>query len=112
MTIFMGLVAGFINGLFGTGAGMIVLPGLISLFKMDNKTARGTALFILVVISLATSVFYVKNLTDYTALWYIASGGILGGVIGSKFSNIVSERVLKIILGIMMIVSGIRILLR
>jgi len=112
MTIFIGLVAGFINGLFGTGAGMIILPGLISLFNMDSKVARGTTLFILVVISLVTSVFYVKNLTDYMALWYIISGGILGGVIGSKFSKIISGRVLKIILGIMMIVSGIRILLR
>lgn len=112
MTIIIGLVAGFINGLFGTGAGMIVLPGLISLFKMESKMARGTALFILVVISLVTSIFYVKNLTDYMALWYIISGGILGGVIGSKFSKIVSGRVLKIILGIMMIVSGVRILLR
>ena len=112
MTIFIGLVAGFINGLFGTGAGMIVLPCLISFFNMDSKVARGTALFVLVVISVVTSAFYAKNLTDYTALWYIVSGGILGGVIGAKFSKIISGRVLKIILGIMMIISGVRILLK
>lgn len=112
MTIFIGMIAGFINGLFGTGAGMIILPGLISLFDMDSKVARGTSLFILVVISFVTSIFYVSNITDYTALWFIVAGGILGGVIGSKFSKLVSGRMLKVILGIMMLISGIRMVIK
>jgi len=112
MSIFIGLAAGFINGLFGSGAGMIVLPGLISIMKTDGKVARGTSLFILVIVSLVTCFFYVKNIPDYTALWFIISGGALGGVIGSRFSKVVPERVLKIILGILMIFSGIRMFLR
>lgn len=112
MTIFLGLAAGFINGLFGTGAGMIVLPGLISLFSMDNKVARGTSLFILLIISSITSIFYAKNITDYNALWYIAVGGILGGVIGAKYAKIIPERLLKVILGVLMIISGIRMLIK
>ena len=70
MIVLLGLVAGFINGLFGTGAGMIVLPGLISLFSLDNKVARGTSLFILVIISSITSIFYVKNLNFLVPLNY------------------------------------------
>ena len=112
MGIFIGLVAGFINGLFGSGAGMLILPGLISVMKMDAKVARGTSLFILVVVSTITCIFYVKNITDYTALWFIVSGGILGGVIGSKFSKVIPENVLRLLLGIMMIISGIRMFLR
>lgn len=112
MSIFIGLIAGFINGLFGSGAGMIVLPGLISVMKLDSKVARGTSLFILVVVSFVTCFFYVRNITDYTALWFITAGGILGGVIGSRFSRIISGKWLKIVLGIMMLVTGIRMLLR
>ena len=112
MSIFIGLIAGFINGLFGSGAGMIVLPGLISVMKLDSKVARGTSLFILVVVSFVTCFFYVRNITDYTALWFITAGGILGGVIGSRFSKIISGKWLKIVLGIIMLVSGIRMLLR
>ena len=112
MSVFIGIVAGFINGLFGSGAGMIILPGLISLFNMDNKVARGTSLFILLVISCITTVFYVNNITDYKALWFIVSGGIFGGVIGARFANIVSERTLKIILGSMMVISGVRMLFK
>lgn len=112
MTVFLGIIAGFINGLFGTGAGMIVLPGLISLFNMDSKVARGTSLFILVIISFVTSIFYINNITDYKALWFIVAGGIFGGVIGSKFSKVVSGKMLKIILGIMMLISGVRMLIK
>ena len=112
MSIFIGLMAGFINGLFGSGAGMIILPGLISGMKMDSKVARGTSLFILVIVSTITCFFYVKNITDYTALWFIISGGALGGVIGSKFSKVIPENILKIVLGSIMIISGIRMLLR
>lgn len=112
MSVFIGLLAGFINGLFGSGAGMIVLPGLISVMKLDSKVARGTSLFILVVVSVVTCFFYVENVTDYTALWFITAGGIFGGVIGSKFAKKVPENVLKIVLGIVMLLSGIRLLMR
>ena len=112
MSIFIGLMAGFINGLFGSGAGMIILPGLISTMKMDSKVARGTSLFILVIVSSITCIFYAKNITDYTALWFIISGGVLGGVIGSNFSKVIPGDILKIILGIIMLISGIRMFLR
>jgi len=112
MSILIGLMAGLINGLFGSGAGMIVLPGLISVMKMDSKVARGTSLFILVVVSFVTCFFYAKNITDYMALWFIISGGILGGVVGSKLSKAIPEKVIKIVLGIIMVISGIRMFLR
>lgn len=62
MSIFIGLIAGFINGLFGSGAGMIVLPGLISVMKLDSKVARGTSLFILVIVSFVTCFFMLEIL--------------------------------------------------
>ena len=110
--ILIGLLAGLINGLFGSGAGMIVLPGLISVLKMDSKVARGTSLFILVVVSTITCIFYVKNIPDYTTLWVVTAGGILGGVMGSKFTKVIPKRILKIILGIVMLFSGVRMILR
>ena len=112
MSIFIGLMAGFINGLFGSGAGMIILPGLISVMNMDSKVARGTSLFILVVVSLVSCIFYVRNITDYTALWFIISGGALGGVIGAKFSKAIPENILRLIFGSLMLISGIRMLMR
>lgn len=112
MSVFIGLTAGFINGLFGSGAGMIVLPGLIFGMKMETKVARGTSLFILVVISLITCIFYIKNIPDYTTIWFIVAGGALGGVLGSKFSKRVPEDIIKIILGIIMLITGIRMLMR
>lgn len=112
MGIFIGLIAGFINGLFGSGAGMIVLPGLMSVMKLDSKVARGTALFILVVVSIISCFFYASNISDYKALWFITAGGIFGGVVGSRLSKVIPEDIASLILGIMMITSGIRMLVR
>ena len=111
MVVFLGLVSGFINGLFGSGAGMIVLPGLISVYGFDSKKARGTSLFILIAVSIITAFFYVKNITDYQALWFITAGGITGGILGANFVKKIPDRYVRIILAIIMIVSGFRMLL-
>lgn len=108
MSIVFGMLSGLINGLFGSGAGMVVLPGLVSVFKLDAKVARGTCLFILVMISCITSFFYVQNINNYTALWFVTAGGIFGGIVGANLVNIIPEFYLKLILGIIMIVSGLR----
>lgn len=110
MAVLLGLLSGFINGLFGSGAGMIVLPGLISVYGFDSKKARGTSLLILIVVSMITSFFYVKNIVNYSALWFITAGGILGGVIGANFVKKIPDNYAKITLAIIMIISGIRML--
>lgn len=110
MSVLLGLLAGFINGLFGSGAGMIVLPGLISVYGFDSKKARGTSLLILIAISVITSFFYMKNIVDYSTLWFITAGGIFGGVIGANFVKKIPDNYAKITLAIIMIISGIRML--
>ena len=111
MIVFLGLISGFINGLFGSGAGMIVLPGLISIYGFDSKKARGTSLFILIAVSLITSFFYVKNIPDYQSLWFITAGGILGGILGANYVKKIPDKYVRVILATIMIISGIRMLL-
>lgn len=110
MVVFLGLIAGFINGLFGSGAGMIVLPGLVSVYGFDSKKARGTSLFILIAVSIITAFFYVKNIADYQALWFITVGGITGGILGANFVKNIPDKYIRIILAVIMIISGIRML--
>jgi len=112
MVVLLGLISGFINGLFGSGAGMIVLPGLISGYGFDSKKARGTSLLILIVVSMITSFFYVKNISDYTALWFITAGGIFGGILGANYVKKIPDKYVRIILALIMIISGIRMFFR
>ena len=46
-SIAIGISAGFVTGLFSTGGGMLVLPAIIYLLKIDEKKARATTIFII-----------------------------------------------------------------
>ena len=40
----IGLVSGFFSGLFGIGGGLLVVPALVVLLKVDQRLAVGTSL--------------------------------------------------------------------
>ncbi|MBQ7667841.1 MAG: sulfite exporter TauE/SafE family protein [Clostridia bacterium] len=107
---FVGIVAGFVNGLFGSGAGMIILPTLISVFNMDDVKSRGTTIMSVLFLSIISSIFYFKSVGSLQIMWYVSVGGIVGGIIGAKLVKYIPRGILKISLSLFLIFSGIRIL--
>ena len=59
--VILGLIAGIICGLFGTGGGMILVPAFIYMLKIEPKKARATSLFCMLVMVIVSSIFYYKN---------------------------------------------------
>ena len=109
---FIGIVAGIINGLFGSGSGMIILPILAS--NANQIKARGTTLMSVLFLSIISSIFYVKNLSaqiELQTIWYIVAGGIIGGAVGAKIVNKIPEIYLQILLAIFMIGTGIKMII-
>ena len=43
--LFIGIIIGFISGMFSAGGGLILVPICTYAFKMDEKEARATTLF-------------------------------------------------------------------
>ena len=83
--IITGLIAGIISGLFAAGGGMIVVPALIHLFKLEDSKARATSVFAILPMVVASGILYYKNdYLDWTLGIKCAIGGIIGGVIGAK----------------------------
>jgi len=108
---FIGIVSGIINGLFGSGAGMIVLPALCSIFDMEDKKSRGTTIVSILFLTIISSIFYFKNLTDLKLIWYVSVGGVLGGIIGAKLLNKLKNKVVQGVFVIFMILGGIGMLI-
>ena len=106
----VGIIAGAVNGLFGSGAGMIVLPALCSIFDMEDKKSRGTTITSILFLTIISSIFYVENMPDIKFVWYVTVGGVVGGIIGAKLINYIPTKYLKILLGIFMIGTGIKML--
>ena len=96
--ILVGLIAGFISGLFAAGGGMIVVPAFVHIFKLDEAEARATSVFAILPMVITSRLFYYNNnYIDWNIGIKCAIGGIIGGIIGSKLLKKLSAKVLKIV---------------
>ena len=110
--IILGLIAGIICGLFGTGGGMILVPAYIYILKIDPKKARATSLLCMLVMVIVSSIFYYKNnYIDWKVGALCAIGGIGGGYLGAKILKKVPDYILKIAFTIFIAYYSFRMLL-
>ena len=110
--IIIGLVTGVLNGLFGAGGGSIVVPAMEKFLDMPPEKSHATAIAIILPLSIISSVFYMRNGFFDFGLWLpVTIGGIAGGIIGARILNKISARALKIIFGIVIVLTSIRMIL-
>jgi len=83
--IFTGLIGGLLSGVFGVGGGIVMVPLLISLVRMDQRRAAATSLAAIVPTSIVGSLTYLVNgHIDLVAGAIIAAGAVVGSVIGTN----------------------------
>ena len=103
-----GALVGIINGFFGGGGGMIVVPLLTKLFKLEQKKAQATALFIILPISLVSAIVYLcYNSVNFKQGWPVIVGIVGGGVIGAILLNKLNNKVVRGIFIFMMALGGV-----
>ena len=96
--IMIGILAGIICGLFGTGGGMILVPTFVYMLKIEPKRARATSICCMLVMVITSSIFYYKgNYINWQSGLLCAIGGIVGGFLGAKLLKKVPDYILKII---------------
>ncbi len=106
--ILFGALIGLINGFFGGGGGMIVVPLLTKMFKMEQKKAQATALFVILPISLVSTIVYMcYHSVDFSKGWPVIVGIVGGGLIGATLLNKLNNKVVKGIFIFMMALGGI-----
>ena len=94
--IIIGVLAGIICGLFGTGGGMILVPAFVYMLHIEPKKARGTSLCCMLVMVIASSIFYYQNnYINWNTGLLCAIGGIVGGYLGAKMLKKVPDYILK-----------------
>lgn len=77
-------IVGFINGFFGGGGGLICVPTLENIYKLDSKKSHATSIAIIFPISIISSLIYIiNNKIDYFNMGAVTVGVILGGMIGA-----------------------------
>ncbi len=110
--VITGLIAGLVNGLFGGGGGMIVVPMLIFLLKFSPKNAHATAILIILPLSLISGMFYaVFGSVKLDITIPVLIGVVAGGVAGAFFLSKISSKWLIVIFSIVMAAAGIKMLI-
>jgi uncharacterized protein len=101
ITLLLGLVGGVLVGLLGIGGGVVLVPAMVYLLRMDQHTAQGTSLFVLLPpIGLgALREYWKQGQVDWKAGILCAVGILLGAYAGSFIALLISSRNLKGLFG-------------
>ncbi len=110
--VILGLIIGAVNGLFGAGGGMLVVPVLSILCGLEEREAHATAIaIILPLCAVGSMVYFFRGTYDYSMFPYAIFGVISGGIIGAFLLKKASNNVLKILFYGVMLLAGFKMLI-
>ncbi len=105
----IGLVTGFVNGLFGAGGGMVVVPAMQRFLKIETHKAHATAIAVMLPLSLVSAFVYLRGTAvDWHMVLYVSLGGMAGGFIGAKWLKKFSKNRLRKLFGLVMAAAALR----
>lgn len=108
----VGLAAGALGGLFGVGGGLIIVPGLVLVAKLERRLAHGTSLAATLPIALASLSTYVANgNVDWAVAPLMAIGTVTGAIIGTKLLTILPKRTITIVFIVTVLATAVRLFL-
>ena len=106
-----GALIGFLNGFFGGGGGMVAVPVLEKVLKIDNKKSHATAMAVIFPLSIISGVIYaLKTNIVWLNLLYVSIGVVAGGIVGAILLKKLNGKVVRIIFTVIMLAAGIRLL--
>lgn len=108
IALVIGFAAGILSGMFGIGGGILVVPALVLLNKLDQKTAQGTSLAALLApVGILGVIAYAKqSKVDWPVATCVAIGLVIGPMIGAKFVLNLDPLMVKRIFGTFVILVG------
>lgn len=107
-----GAAGGLINGLFGGGGGMVLLPLLTKWRRLEARSAFATCVAVIFPMCFVSTAVYLWEVRPSMALVlpYLA-GGAAGGLAGGLTFEKVPVRFLKMVFGLFLLYGGVRYLL-
>ena len=110
--VLVGLVAGFLAGLFGVGGGILIVPALVLLMHMDQRLAHGTSLAAVLPIAISSLIGYsLEDKVDWPVGALLAVGAVAGAVIGTHILHVIPHRALAYTFAAFLLLTAMRLLL-
>lgn len=110
--ILSGIAIGIANGFFGGGGGMICVPLLEKVLKIDNKKSHSTALAVMLPIALFSIIVYLIRVPlDWAMFGFVVGGFVVGGAVGALLLSKLNGKIIRIIFVAVVLAGGIRLLI-
>ena len=109
LSIAIGLCAGMVSGFFGIGGGVVMIPAMIFFLHLEPRIAAGTSLTIMIptVLMGVAAHWHFHHVHWRTVLW-IAPAAVIGTLIGSNLTEVVSNNVIRKAFAFLLIAVAIR----
>lgn len=106
----IGVMAGFLSSLVGIGGGVVIVPALVLIFALDQKTAQGTSLAMLSlpVAFIGAFNYYKSGYVNWKIALILAVTFVVGGYFGSKIAVSLDVSIIKKIFAVFMIIIAIK----
>ena len=109
--IVLGVCAGLVSGTLGLGSGIVVIPVLVLLCGFEQKSAQGTALAVMVPMTLVGAIRYWKNPEIDMSLMIIlliVSGALVGVLAGTELASRLPNEVLRKVFAIFLVIVAVK----
>jgi len=107
-----GAAAGILNGFFGGGGGMVLVPMLENLCGVEEKRAFATSVAVMLPVCVVSAAIYALRIgIDLRAALPYLAGGLAGGFLGGVTFRRVPASLLRYVFAALMIYGGVRALL-
>lgn len=107
--VLVGILAGFMSGLFGVGGGTVIVPGLAILAAFPHKLAIGTSLSAIIPIAAAGAAGYaVDGQIDWTIAMWTSLGAVVGAVGGTHLLVRLRARWLQLAFAALLVGAAVR----
>jgi len=108
IVILLGLGVGVLVGLLGIGGGVVLVPALVYLLRMDQHMAQGTSLLILLPpVGLgALREYWKQEQVDLRAGILCALGILVGGYVGGLIAVPIASRQLRGLFGCFLMLAA------
>jgi uncharacterized membrane protein YfcA len=106
-----GGVIGLLKGLFGVGAGFLIVPLMVSVARVPRKLAVGSSLFAILVASVVAAVrHWTLGNVDGSDLLFLVPGGLFGSFAGARAARGMSPAAIRRVFLTMMGASAVYLL--
>ncbi len=100
---------GFINGFFGGGGGMLLVPLLEKVLKCPVKKSHATAIAVILPVSIAGAITYiVSGFFEWTPVLSAAGGCVAGGAAGALLLKKLPSNIVAFVFALIMIGVGVK----